>query len=152
MRESRHECHADGGTTKTSDSWRDPVCGMTVPEDGRLRVGHGSATYVFCSEHCLQEFQSDPDRYVSGSKGDPTRSPPERGTTYVCPMDADVRQDAPGSCPKCGMALEPQVISPLPTKTEYVCPMHPEIVRSEPGSHSAPGPGSQSPYPQPRVG
>jgi Cu+-exporting ATPase len=52
---------------------------------------------------------------------------------YICPMDPEVRQLGPGACPKCGMALEPDILLPT-TRTEYTCPMHPEIVRSEPGS------------------
>jgi len=53
---------------------------------------------------------------------------------YTCPMDPEFRQQGPGDCPKCGMALEP-VLTALPaTKTEYVCPMHPQIVRDAPGS------------------
>jgi P-type Cu+ transporter len=53
---------------------------------------------------------------------------------YTCPMHPEVQQDHPGSCPKCGMALEPVApIEPV-SKTEYVCPMHPQIVRSEPGN------------------
>jgi len=54
--------------------------------------------------------------------------------TYICPMDPEVRQAHPGACPKCGMALEPEVPAAPATRTEYTCPMHPEIVRSEPGS------------------
>ena len=53
--------------------------------------------------------------------------------TYTCPMHPEVRQQGPGSCPKCGMALEPETAAAAPTRTEYVCPMHPEIVRNEPG-------------------
>jgi P-type Cu+ transporter len=53
---------------------------------------------------------------------------------YTCPMHPEVRQNHPGSCPKCGMALEPLAITPAATKTEYTCPMHPEIVRDAPGS------------------
>jgi Cu+-exporting ATPase len=56
------------------------------------------------------------------------------GGTYICPMDPEVRQAKPGSCPKCGMALEPEMPSVAPSRTEYICPMHPEIVRSGPGS------------------
>ena len=57
--------------------------------------------------------------------------------TYTCPMHPEVRQENPGNCPKCGMALE--LMNPVESKaaeshTDYVCPMHPEIVRSEPGS------------------
>ena len=52
---------------------------------------------------------------------------------YTCPMDPEVRQQGPGDCPKCGMALEPAVAALPVTKTEYTCPMHPEIVRDAPG-------------------
>jgi P-type Cu+ transporter len=54
--------------------------------------------------------------------------------TYVCPMDSEVRQDKPGPCPKCGMALEPEIYAAPETRTEYTCPMHPEIVSDRPGS------------------
>ncbi|MGH9681266.1 MAG: YHS domain-containing protein, partial [Candidatus Acidiferrales bacterium] len=53
---------------------------------------------------------------------------------FTCPMDPEVRQQGPGDCPKCGMALEPAVAALPVTKTEYTCPMHPEIVRDAPGS------------------
>ena len=53
---------------------------------------------------------------------------------HTCPMHPEVRQDGPGDCPKCGMALEPTVAALPATKIEYTCPMHPEIVRGEPGS------------------
>ena len=52
--------------------------------------------------------------------------------TYICPMDPEVREQNPGACPKCGMALEPSVPSPSAVRVEYTCPMHPEIIRSEP--------------------
>ena len=54
--------------------------------------------------------------------------------TYTCPMHPEVRQDKPGTCPKCGMALEPVAQTSLVTRTEYVCPMHPQIVRPTPGN------------------
>ncbi len=57
-----------------------------------------------------------------------------KSAAYVCPMDPEVRADEPGPCPKCGMALEPEVPQAPATRVEYTCPMHPEIVRSEPGS------------------
>ena len=55
-------------------------------------------------------------------------------TEYTCPMHPEVRQPGPGTCPKCGMALEPVTVAPPAARTEYVCPMHPEVVRPEPGS------------------
>ncbi|MBT3397316.1 MAG: hypothetical protein HN423_09090, partial [Alphaproteobacteria bacterium] len=62
---------------------------------------------------------------------EPVWSPPTR-TEYTCPMHPEVRQDEPGSCPDCGMALEPTTVSAV-TRTEYTCPMHPEIVKDAPG-------------------
>ncbi len=53
---------------------------------------------------------------------------------YTCPMHPEVRQNGPGTCPKCGMALEPVEVTPTTTKTEWTCPMHPEIVRDAPGN------------------
>src|SRR5206468_10667770 len=59
----------------------------------------------------------------------------QRGQTYVCPMDPEIRQHGPGPCPKCGMALEPDLSDPAALlRVEYTCPMHPEIVRDEPGA------------------
>ncbi|NIM50931.1 MAG: heavy metal translocating P-type ATPase [Gemmatimonadales bacterium] len=111
----------------------DPVCGMTVDADGELRHEHAGATYVFCSAHCLERFRREPHMFLSESAAlEPEPAPP--GATYACPMDPEVRQEGPGSCPKCGMALEPEVLEAPATRTEYVCPMHPEIVREEPGS------------------
>ncbi len=63
--------------------------------------------------------------------GSPAAAPP--GTAWVCPMCPEVRSDVPASCPKCGMALEPEMPSAA-TRTEWTCPMHPEIVRDAPGS------------------
>ena len=59
---------------------------------------------------------------------------PAKGATYTCPMHPDVVQDAPGDCPRCGMALERVPgTTPAAAATEWTCPMHPEIVRAEPG-------------------
>ncbi len=57
-----------------------------------------------------------------------------RTAVYTCSMDPEIRQEHPGACPKCGMALEPDVPAAPATRTEYTCPMHPEVVRAEPGS------------------
>jgi Cu+-exporting ATPase len=108
---------------------KDPVCGMTVSPDSKLRHVHEGKTYLFCNPKCQAKFQASPQKYLDPQ---PIQSAPvPGGVMYVCPMDPEVRQPGPGSCPKCGMALEPE--SPLAAAIEYDCPMHPEIVRSEPG-------------------
>src|SRR5512138_346774 len=108
----------------------DPVCGMTVDE----RSAAGSAEYAgvhyyFCSTHCLRAFEAAPARHVH-----PPATPPPPPLVYTCPMHPEVRQDRPGTCPKCGMALEPLQPAAQQAATEYVCPMHPDIVRSAPGN------------------
>ncbi|MCR4331614.1 MAG: heavy metal translocating P-type ATPase, partial [Sulfuricaulis sp.] len=113
-----------------ADVNKDPVCGMTVSRDSKFRHVHEGETYLFCSAKCLAKFQSSPADYI----GHPVQPPVARsGVMYTCPMHPEIRQPAPGSCPKCGMALEPES-PPVPGAVEYTCPMHPEVVRSEPGS------------------
>ena len=76
------------------------------------------------------EVFSEPRPSAPGER----KSPSRQTTIYTCPMDPEVRQAHPGPCPKCGMALEPDIPPALATRTEYTCPMHPEIIRAEPGS------------------
>jgi P-type Cu+ transporter len=112
---------------------QDPVCGMTVePHKAAGTEVYNGITYAFCSLHCLEQFRADPTRYV-GPSPDARGSTSVAGTSYTCPMHPEVRQDAPGACPLCGMALEPVMAAIPRMQTTYVCPMHPEIVRSEPG-------------------
>jgi Cu+-exporting ATPase len=115
---------------------QDPVCGMQVePERAAARAEHGGRTYYFCSTHCHQKFMAEPGRYAGKSEAKaPSRAAPAKsgGLIYTCPMHPEVRQAGPGTCPKCGMALEPEMPA-APAPVEYVCFMHPEIVRSEPG-------------------
>ena len=110
----------------------DPVCGMTItPADSVGHLEHAGQTYYFCNESCLEQFRDNPEAFLGGTKVEPPVVP---GASYICPMDPEVRQDHPGACPKCGMALEPD-LSTVPTmRVEYTCPMHPEIVRDEPGA------------------
>ena len=110
----------------------DPVCGMTItPEDAVGHVEHRGKTYYFCAESCLEQFRATPDVFL---KGDRPRSAAAPGAAWVCPMDPDVREAEFGACPKCGMALEPEVAAAPATRVEWTCPMHPEIVRDMPGS------------------
>ena len=73
----------------------------------------------------------DSNRMVDAVKAEPLGTD---ATLYTCAMDPEVRQEEPGACPKCGMALEPEPTAAPTTRTEYVCPMHPEIVRDQPGA------------------
>ena len=110
----------------------DPVCGMTVDEHAAAgNVVFADKTYHFCSQHCLEKFQANPTEYLQPV----AILAAQAAGGYTCPMHMEVRQATPGSCPKCGMALEP--VAPVPAKsnvTEYFCPMHPEVVRNEPGN------------------
>ncbi|NDY43007.1 heavy metal translocating P-type ATPase [Dissulfurirhabdus thermomarina] len=124
----------------------DPVCGMSTDEEGAfIPYGHGGMTYHFCSTRCLEQFKADPERYV-GSAGAGQGHGPRRhrhGTAapapapalqggYTCPMHPEFHQEGPGTCPKCGMALEPVI--PQAPVAEYTCPMHPEVVQEGPGT------------------
>ena len=110
----------------------DPVCGMTIdPATAAGSSEYEGQTIYFCNLGCKQKFDANPAAYLKGDK--PATNPAPPGATYVCPMDPEVRQDHPGACPKCGMALEPEAVTAL-TKTEWTCPMHPEVVQDGPGS------------------
>jgi P-type Cu+ transporter len=96
--------HADGGAKV-----RDPVCGMTVdPAKSPHRFDHRGETFHFCSAGCRTKFAADPQKHLD--KREPKEIAPE-GTIYTCPMHPQIRQVGPGSCPICGMALEPEVAS-----------------------------------------
>jgi Cu+-exporting ATPase len=120
----------------------DPVCGMQVdPLRSAGSFEYKSTRYCFCGIRCLEKFKSNPDSFVARAAPRPaaresdTATPVAAGAAlYTCPMHSEIRQNHPGSCPKCGMALE--LIAPIQavSKTEYVCPMHPQIVRSGPGN------------------
>jgi len=83
---------------------KDPVCGMTVSSSGAHRHEHEGATYLFCSNRCLEKFRAEPARFIEPR---PSSSPPRAGQSYTCPMHPEIVRDEPGDCPICGMALEP---------------------------------------------
>jgi Cu+-exporting ATPase len=111
------------------------------PEHAAGSFEHNGETYYFCSKHCQQKFQNEPNRYVATAHHPPPVSTSrDEGQTasialgeYTCPMHPEVRQSTSGSCPKCGMALEPVTVTAPKEKVEYTCPMHPQIVRDAPG-------------------
>lgn len=89
---------------------KDPVCGMDVdPHTAKHRAEHGGRTYYFCCNGCRTKFVADPEKYLSGTKQ--AAAPVPEGTEYTCPMHPEIRQIGPGSCPICGMALEPVTVS-----------------------------------------
>jgi Cu+-exporting ATPase len=111
----------------------DPVCGMRVnPATAAGHYDYRGTTYHFCARSCLERFKAAPETFLGAAAAAPAQASP--ATEYVCPMDPEVRQDHPGACPKCGMALEPATPRPPTTATTWTCPMHPEIVRDQPGA------------------
>ena len=90
---------------------RDPVCGMEVSAQTRLRTSHGGKEYRFCSTKCLQKFQANPESYLQEHGPSATATKAIPGATYTCPMHPDVVSAVPAACPKCGMALEPRTVS-----------------------------------------
>ncbi|MGC2111936.1 MAG: heavy metal translocating P-type ATPase [Candidatus Korobacteraceae bacterium] len=133
------------GGTPASDPARvqakDPVCGMSVERaKAATTVVHDGKTYYFCCRGCGEKFKAEPAKYLSPvtAAATETATPAAKSasgskTAYVCPMDPEIKQDHPGACPKCGMALEPE-LPVASVKAEWTCPMHPEIVRDGPGS------------------
>src|SRR6202048_3990740 len=100
-----HQGHQPAGHDATKVM--DPVCGMTVdPATGQHRFDYRDKTYHFCSAGCRTKFAAAPEQYLD--KSEPKAAVPE-GTIYTCPMHPEIRQVGPGSCPICGMALEPEM-------------------------------------------
>jgi Cu+-exporting ATPase len=98
----------------------DPVCGMKVKrETAKHRFEYRGQEYLFCSARCRERFQADPESFLKPKESsEPKPAAPKRqepapaaGTIYTCPMDPEVRQVGPGTCPICGMALEPEQVS-----------------------------------------
>jgi Cu+-exporting ATPase len=137
---------------------------MVDPSRAKATHEHAGKKYYFCCAGCKEKFSADPAKYltprtlvgIASMSAHPVQIAPAMaqsalqpavkvaavpGATskaasneYTCPMDPEVRQQGPGDCPKCGMALELLVAALPVTKTEYTCPMHPQIMRDAPGS------------------
>jgi Cu2+-exporting ATPase len=100
-----HDAPSSGSTGTHSD----PVCGMRVMANPAKSVEHAGAVYYFCSPHCVAKFHADPEQYVGLPQQNglaPLKTAPT-DVLYTCPMHPEIRQIGPGSCPICGMALEP---------------------------------------------
>ena len=95
-------------TAAPAGEFTDPVCGMSVsPDTAAGKHEHNGETYYFCSQSCVQRFKADPERFL---KPIPQEDLPQ-DVEYTCPMHPEVVQIGPGSCPLCGMALEPKEIT-----------------------------------------
>ena len=111
----------DKNRNKESLEYSDPVCGMkTDKEDEFIHYEHEGKSYYFCSEHCLKKFKDSPASYSAQSShpaGEADDSDKESARDqdssrqYTCPMHPEIVEDRPGSCPKCGMALEPMIVT-----------------------------------------
>ena len=113
-----HHDHGHGHEQATADirqaatvpvdgTVKDPVCGMTVTlGKGKPSLTYKGDDYHFCSQKCHDRFEADPYFYLSGNKARKKTAAP-KNALYTCPMDPEIVQEGPGTCPICGMALEP---------------------------------------------
>lgn len=102
---SQHHHHDHHHHTSTDAT--DPVCGMRVAKNRERMIKVEGQQFFFCSAKCLDKFRVDPQRYLADKSASAAEAP--AGTIYTCPMHPEIRQSAPGNCPKCGMTLEPVV-------------------------------------------
>ncbi|MCB1433733.1 MAG: heavy metal translocating P-type ATPase, partial [Alphaproteobacteria bacterium] len=102
--------HSKDQATDSDHMAIDPVCGMKVdPHTSTLKADHGGITYYFCNPSCRTKFIANPERYLDPEQIKAAEEAVPEGTIYTCPMDPEIRQVGPGTCPICGMALEPLV-------------------------------------------
>jgi P-type Cu+ transporter len=112
---SMHDHHSHqqaypGDAGEAAHLVKDPVCGMDVdPRSAKHSAEVGGSTYYFCCNGCKTKFVADPASYISKQPKPPAPAP--EGAIYTCPMHPQIRQTGPGSCPICGMALEPEMAS-----------------------------------------
>jgi len=89
-----------------ADPLKDPVCGMAVTPASAHSFEYEGRSFYFCCAGCKTKFAADPQRFLQPAGA---AEPPIAGATYTCPMHPEVREDHPAACPKCGMALEPEM-------------------------------------------
>ena len=106
-----HACHHNHAATDEPAKTTDPVCGMKVTiATAKHTAQHDGQRYYFCNPRCLDKFTAEPQRYLAPKSTEPA-APAKPGTIFTCPMHPEIRQEGPGSCPICGMALEPEEIT-----------------------------------------
>ncbi len=101
--------HSECSHHRPDSDLKDPVCGMSVTRESAYQHPFRGQVYYFCSTGCKSRFAADPAHYLSSDADVP--DDPDPSAWYTCPMHPDVRQRGPGTCPKCGMALEPEAPS-----------------------------------------
>lgn len=109
-----HKADKDTVTPNTAlPQLKDPVCGMTVTAQSLHAFEHAGSNFYFCSAGCKAKFSANPAKYLAANDSAPHghTEPLPVGSTYTCPMHPEIRQGHPGDCPKCGMALEPEMPS-----------------------------------------
>jgi len=123
MQGHEHDHHHGPAQYRGEEDAIDPICGMTVKPTTAHRTSYGGREYLFCSAHCLKKFEASPSSFVEPPESDAPSVPPAgpqetataaepgKKTEWTCPMHPEVIRDAPGACPKCGMALEPRMVS-----------------------------------------
>ncbi|MDH6158056.1 MULTISPECIES: heavy metal translocating P-type ATPase [unclassified Janthinobacterium] len=126
-----HEHHHDSHSKTEPDDARqavdekpfiDPVCGMRVGANPEKEITYKSTVYHFCSGKCMTKFNAAPDSFIDRENAAPgPEHSLQQGAVYTCPMHPEIRQPAPGTCPICGMSLEPE----MPTLDEAE---NPELV------------------------
>ena len=113
---SEHKHQEGHHATAAPETVLDPVCGMHVdPATSKHRSELSGTVYHFCSARCLEKFRTNPEQYLNPQTANSAVSQPAmgslpeatQGTIWTCPMHPEIRRDGPGSCPICGMALEP---------------------------------------------
>ena len=103
-----HSCSCRSFEEEAPARLKDPVCGMSVdPATAKHRTMYEGERVFFCSDRCRERFEAEPRRYIAKAAEPPEPAP--AGTIYTCPMDPEIRQVGPGTCPICGMALEPEM-------------------------------------------
>ncbi len=110
----RNHMHHYAGEAHLEHRAVDPVCGMSVSTENNPRShAHRGTTYYFCGNKCLEEFRASPDQFIEREKRPVPPSPPPAGASveYTCPMHPEIARPGPGSCPICGMALEPRLLT-----------------------------------------
>lgn len=106
-----HHAEPSAGASETDGRVKDPVCGMTVdPKVTVHHAAHDGQPVRFCSAGCRTKFVGDPDKYLNASSHS-AAPPTSPDALYTCPMHPEIRHVGPGSCPICGMALEPITIT-----------------------------------------